>query len=181
MQELYQTLFVGGSCSAHYLQTLYAVGRLLVCQCFKGRTRDNVHVRVLFCPDANLTCYFSGRGRGVARDNLYVYASLATCAYGTWHVLSDGVRYGHHAQVGEALDGQPSILVWCFCLLVGQYLVGKAQCAHCLILVGEKQSLYVGLHVGGWFGAVQHGHVCTMAKHYFRSTLHVQHLGASEG
>ena len=138
MKQLDKALLVRGACTAHYLQALHSLCRLFVAEGLEGRTCDDVLVRVLLCPDTYLTCYLACGGWSIASNNLDVYACLTACLHGTRHILAYGIGYGNNAQIGEVLIQEPSVLVWCLGLLVGEYLVGKAQGTHGLVLVGEQ-------------------------------------------
>ena len=147
LQQVNQSLLIGGPRTRHHSQHFHPFVGGLIAQCGEVGTR---YLRLdgrIFVPYSYLSGNLNGCCSSVAGNNFHLDTCIKTFFYGCGNVLTNRIADGCYTLKGKSLHeiGIGKINFH----LAGQWLIGKGQGAHGLVLVTSQQvGCVVSLLVG---------------------------------
>ena len=161
LQQVHETLLVGGTGTAHHLHLLHIAISLVIAESLEGGTCDLCLGRRVVIPCTYLSGNLYGCGGGVARHDLHAYSGRAAVGDSVGHILAYGVADAHNSLKREVLDRER----------VGTS-ASKRQRAHGLVLpLAELLTHSLSVCLTN----------VAEAHHHLGSTLHKQPFGVVNG
>ena len=164
LEQLYQTLLIHRTCTAHHLQIDHSFQSFFIAQGSKLHSGNAVPFRIFRCPQPDLSCDFSCCSRSISRYNLHTDTSRLAFLHRIRHIRTNRVtdRKNSHECQSAFLHQFRTIRTAIF----RNYLISHSQCTHSLILVSQK--LFIILLNPAFFQV-------TFPHHNLRSPLHIKH------
>ena len=140
LQRLHEALLVHGSRTCDNPDVVGPAEQFLVRQLGEFRALDGVAFAAGVVPYANLACNLTRRGRGVACDDLHLYARRQAFANRMLHVVAYGVLDSDNPHENEVVGHEFSVTDGLTAVV--HHLAGECQRAHGLVLIFHE-SLFI--------------------------------------